>query len=480
MKLAEWLNSSGKSARELASLVDTTEATISRLKNERALPSMELAQRIAAATGGAVTANDFLQPAAVAAHGKTGGTLAGGRILLVIAGGIAAYKCLDLIRRLRERECDVRVVLTRAGAEFVTPLSVGAIAGRAPYTDLFDARTEFDVGHIRLARECDCVVVAPATADLMAKMAQGHADDLATAVLLATGAPILLAPAMNPHMWGHAATQRNVARLTRDGISFVGPNAGGMAEAGEAGVGRMAEVPEIIAALETIIGERSAQALTGKRAVVTSGPTHEPIDPVRYIANRSSGKQGHAIAAALSRAGADVTLVTGPVQIADPAGVRTLHVATAGEMLAAVEASLPADIGVFAAAVADWRAARPSDQKMKKVGGVDSMAIDLVQNPDILRTIANAPGRPAFVVGFAAETENVVSAALAKLKSKGCDWIVANDVGHSRGVMGGDVNAVHLVSTDGVEDWPEMSKDQVAERLVQRIVEHFAGTEVAA
>lgn len=470
MKLSYWLRLEGNSARDLASRVETTEATISRLRNGHAQPSMELAERIFTATGGAVTPNDFLD---IASPDMSGGTVSGGlsglRILLVITGGIAAYKSLDLIRRLREQGCTLRVVLTKAAAEFVTPLSVGALAGAAPHADLFDPRTEFDVGHIRLARECDFVVVAPASADFMAKMAHGQADDLASAILLATGAPVLLAPAMNPHMWAHRATQRNVARLLEDGIALVGPNSGEMAESGEAGLGRMAEVPEIIAALARLAGGGRARPLAGKRAIVTSGPTHEAIDPVRYIANRSSGKQGHAIAAALAHAGAQVTLVVGPVRIDDPAGVKTVHVQSARDMLAAVEAALPADIGVFAAAVADWRSAKEVDQKMKKKAGEDTMALDLVQNPDILKTICAAQNRPSLVVGFAAETQNVVEAARTKLTSKRCDWIVANDVGHSRGVMGGDLNAVHLVSKDGVEDWPEMSKDQVAVKLVERM-----------
>ena len=480
MKLAQWLKLDGNSARELAAKVETTEATISRLRNGHAQPSMELAQRIFDATGGAVSPNDFLDVGG-AGSGKTdSGKLEGSRILLIIAGGIAAYKSLDLIRRLRERGCELRVILTRAGAEFVTPLSVGALAGSAPYTDLFDARTEFDVGHIRLARECDCLIVAPATADIMAKMAHGQADDLATAVLLATSAPILLAPAMNPHMWANKATQRSVAQLHADGLTFVGPNSGEMAESNEAGLGRMAEAPEIIAALENLYPGPTAGPLAGKRAIVTSGPTHEPIDPVRYIANRSSGKQGHAIAAALARAGAHVTLVSGPVQVANPPGVTTILVESAREMLEAVENALPADIGIFAAAVADWRSAQAADQKMKKAIGVEAMALDLVQNPDILKLVSRGHRRPGLVVGFAAETQDVVENAKAKRKSKGCDWIVANDVGHARGVMGGDINKVHLVRTDGIDDWPEMTKEQVAEKLVTEIARHLAPGKVNA
>jgi phosphopantothenoylcysteine decarboxylase/phosphopantothenate--cysteine ligase len=482
MKLALWLKNSGISARELAVRVETTEATISRLKNGHALPSLELAGRIAIATGGAVTANDFLEsgPSQRARNGP-----AGARILLIISGGIAAYKSLDLIRRLKERDCELRVILTRGGLEFVTPLSVGALAGAAPFTDLFDARTEFDVGHIRLARECACVVVAPATADLMAKIAGGHAGDLASAVLLATDAPILLAPAMNPHMWANPATQRNLAQLTEDGISFIGPAEGEMAEANEAGIGRMAEVPEILGAIENLIGQThtgytGGEALKGKHVIVTSGPTHEPIDPVRYIANRSSGKQGHAIASAAARAGARVTLVTGPVEIADPLGVETLHVASATDMLKAVEDALPADIAIFAAAVADWRMARTADQKLKKKPGEQEMTLDLVQNPDILKLVARGHKRPELVVGFAAETQDVVENAKAKRRAKGCDWIIANDVAHARGVMGGERNAVHLVMEDKTEDWLEMTKQQVAEKLISKVAEHLAQAKAGA
>jgi len=473
MKLESWLKDSDTSARELASRVETTEATISRLKNGHALPSLELAGRIAIATGGAVTANDFLDPAP-SQQADSSGSLSGARILLIISGGIAAYKSLDLIRRLKERDCELRVILTRASQEFITLLSVGALAGAAPFTDLFDARTEFDVGHIRLARESDLIVVAPATADLMAKIAGGHADDLATAVLLATDAPILLAPAMNPAMWGHAATQRNAKRLAQDGVSFIGPVEGEMAESGEAGTGRMAEVQEILRAIENLFGHSGGEPLKGKHVIVTSGPTHEPIDPVRYIANRSSGKQGHAIAAAAARAGARVTLVSGPVEIADPPGVETLHVEAAADMLKAVEEALPADIAIFAAAVADWRMAQAADQKLKKKPGAQEMTLDLVQNPDILKLVARGHKRPGLVVGFAAETQDVVENAKAKRRAKGCDWILANDVAHARGVMGGEKNAVHLVMEDKTEDWPEMTKQQVAEKLIVRVAEHLS------
>jgi len=394
------------------------------------------------------------------------------RVVLIIGGGIAAYKSLDLIRRLRERRCTVRCILTAAAQEFVTPLAVGALAGEHAFTDLFDPRSELDVGHIRLARDCELVIVAPATADLMAKMTGGHADDLATAVLLATDRPVLLAPAMNPHMWSHRATQRNLAQLMQDGIRLIGPNAGEMAERGEAGTGRMAEPLEIAAAAEALLAPASA-ALAGKRVLVTSGPTHEPIDPVRYIANRSSGKQGHAIARAAAEAGAAVTLVSGPVTLADPPGVAVVHVESARDMLAAVEAALPADIAIFAAAVADWRAAQASGQKLKKDAGAtpkEGFRLTLAENPDILSTIAHLKARrPPLVIGFAAETERVVEHAKAKLKRKGCDWILANDVSIESGVMGGDRNRIHLVTVAGVEDWPIQSKDEVAHALMTRI-----------
>ncbi|MCZ7661338.1 MAG: bifunctional phosphopantothenoylcysteine decarboxylase/phosphopantothenate--cysteine ligase CoaBC [Xanthobacteraceae bacterium] len=399
--------------------------------------------------------------------------LSGRRILLIIGGGIAAYKALELIRRLRERGAAVRVVLSKAGQQFVTPLSVGAIAGQRAYTDLFDPASEFDVGHIRLARDTDLVVVAPATADLMARMAHGLADDLATTVLLATDKPVLIAPAMNPRMWAHPATQRNLARLAADGIATVGPNAGEMAESHEAGTGRMAEPLEIVAAIEGLLG--AARPLAGKRIVITSGPTHEAIDPVRYIANRSSGKQGHAIARAAAAAGAEVVLVSGPVALADPPGVKVVKVESAREMLAAVEGALPADAAVFAAAVADWGIAQAGAQKIKKGdGGPPQLA--LAENPDILATVAQArTQRPRLVIGFAAETEKVVDNAKAKLARKRCDWIVANDVSAAGGVMGGDRNTVHLVSAAGVESWPTQSKEEVARALVERIAAALGG-----
>ncbi|MGU3495665.1 bifunctional phosphopantothenoylcysteine decarboxylase/phosphopantothenate--cysteine ligase CoaBC [Xanthobacteraceae bacterium A53D] len=390
------------------------------------------------------------------------------RILLIIGGGIAAYKCLDLIRRLKERGASVRAILTSAAQQFVTPLSVGALTGERVFTDLFDLTAEHDIGHIRLSREADLIVVAPATADLMAKAANGFADDLASTALLATDKPVLFAPAMNPRMWSHPATRRNAALLKGDGAQMVGPNSGAMAERGEFGEGRMAEPMEILAAIEARFTEQP-QLLKGRRVLVTSGPTVEPIDPVRYIANRSSGKQGHAIAAAAAAAGAEVVLVSGPAEVPDPRGVSVIHVERARDMLAAVEEHLPVDVAVFAAAVADWRVAGEADQKIKK-GASGAPALDLVENPDILATISrHSTLRPRLVVGFAAETENVVPNATAKRLRKGCDWIVANDVSPATGIMGGDANTVHLVSAEGVEDWPSASKAEVARRLVARI-----------
>jgi phosphopantothenoylcysteine decarboxylase / phosphopantothenate---cysteine ligase len=397
--------------------------------------------------------------------------LAGKRVVLIIGGGIAAYKALDLIRRLRERGASVRCILTAGAQQFVTPLAASALTGQRSHTDLFDREDEADIGHIRLARDADAIVVAPATANLMAKMAGGHADDLASTVLLATTLPVLIAPAMNVRMWLHPATQRNCSVLQADGVRVVGPNEGAMAEA-ESGPGRMAEPLEIVAAMERLLAP--AGPLVGKRVVVTSGPTHEPIDPVRYIANRSSGKQGHAIARAAAEAGAMVTLISGPVTIPDPAGVATVHVESAREMLAAVETALPADIAIFAAAVGDWRAAAPAGQKMKKDGGAIA-PLPLVENPDILATVARRnERRPPLVVGFAAETERVIEHARAKLARKGCDLIVANDVSAATGIMGGDRNAVHLVTEAGVETWPILDKDEVARRLVAYVVAYLA------
>ncbi|WP_454915147.1 bifunctional phosphopantothenoylcysteine decarboxylase/phosphopantothenate--cysteine ligase CoaBC [Xanthobacter sediminis] len=398
--------------------------------------------------------------------------LAERRILLIIGGGIAAYKCLDLIRRLKERGAGVRAILTAAAQRFVTPLSVGALTGERVFTDLFDLTAEHDIGHIRLSREADLVVVAPATADLLARMAGGLADDLATTALLATDKPVLVVPAMNPRMWAHPATRRNLATLAADGIAMVGPNSGAMAERGEFGEGRMAEPMEILDAIAArLSGTAAARPLAGRRVLVTSGPTHEPIDPVRYIANRSSGKQGHAIAAAAAAAGAEVVLVSGPAEAPDPAGVRVIHVERAREMLAAVEAELPVDAAVFAAAVADWRVADAAAQKIKKGEG-GTPTLTLVENPDILATVSRHPTlRPRLVVGFAAETEAVIAHAEAKRARKGCDWIVANDVSPATGIMGGDSNTVHLVSAAGVEHWPPASKAEVAARLVTRIAD---------
>jgi phosphopantothenoylcysteine decarboxylase / phosphopantothenate---cysteine ligase len=395
------------------------------------------------------------------------------RVTLLIGGGIAAYKALELIRRLKERHIHVRCVLTRAAQQFVTPLSVSALSNERAYTDLFDPASEFDAGHIRLGRDCDLIVVAPATADLMAKMAQGHADDLASAILLAANRPILLAPAMNPMMWNNAATRRNVAQLERDGIAMIGPNAGEMAEANETGIGRMAEPLEIAAAAEKLLRSPQPRPLAGKRVLITAGPTHEPIDPVRYIANRSSGKQGFAIAAAAAAAGADVTLVSGPVDLDDPAGVTVMHVESARDMLHHVKASLPVDMAIFAAAVADWRVANEGEQKLKKTSA-GMPPLQLVENPDILATIAKLTDkRPSLVIGFAAEPEHLIDNARAKLARKGCDWIVANDVSPATGVMGGDRNTVHLLMREGgeisVDSWPVMTKEQVAAELVARI-----------
>ncbi|MGW9229912.1 bifunctional phosphopantothenoylcysteine decarboxylase/phosphopantothenate--cysteine ligase CoaBC [Pseudorhizobium sp. NPDC055634] len=399
--------------------------------------------------------------------------LGGKRILLIISGGIAAYKSLDLIRRLRERGASVRPVMTAAAQEFVTPLAVGALSASHVYTDLFSREDEQDVGHIRLARDCDLVLVAPASADLLAKMANGLANDLASTILLATDKPVLAAPAMNPRMWSAPATQRNVDILGADGIRFVGPMRGEMAEAGEAGLGRMAEPVDIAEAAATLLGGED-RPLEGRRAIVTSGPTHEPIDPVRYIANRSSGRQGHAIASALARLGADVTLVSGPVTIPDPAGVKTIHVERAEEMRDAVLSRLPVDIAVMVAAVADWRVAASSDEKIKKQAGEAPAPLMLQENPDILKTVGHHEKRPRLVVGFAAETQNVEENGLLKLERKGADLIVANDVSPQTGIMGGTRNRVKILSRGGIEDWPDLSKEEVADRLARLIVERLA------
>jgi len=396
--------------------------------------------------------------------------LTGKRILLIVSGGIAAYKSLELIRRLRERGAQVRTILTRSGAQFVTPLSLAALSEDKVYQDLFSLTDESEMGHIELSRAADLLVVAPASADLMAKMAAGLADDLASTALLATDKPVLLAPAMNVRMWLHAATQANLASLLARGVSCVGPGEGDMA-CGEYGPGRMAEPMEILAAIEARFRDRSP--LSGRKALVTSGPTHEALDPVRYLANRSSGKQGHAIAAALARLGAATTLVTGPSHEPDPAGVKVVHIESARDMLAASLAALPADAVICAAAVSDWRPADAAAQKMKKNG--KSPSLKLVENPDILATLSHAGNRrPRLVVGFAAETENVVAHAREKREKKGCDWVLANDVSPPSGTFGGEKNTIHLVSAEGVEDWPTLSKAEVAERLAERIARFFA------
>ncbi len=405
-------------------------------------------------------------------------TLTGKNILLIISGGIAAYKSLDLIRRLKERGAGVRCVLTGGGAQFVTPLSVAALSEEAVFQDLFSLKDESEMGHIRLSREADLLVVAPASADLMAKMAAGLANDLASTVLLATDKPVLFAPAMNTVMWDHPATKRNYRILLDDGLHAVGPGQGDLA-CGEVGAGRMSEPLEIVAAAENIIagqptGQPVAAPLKGRRAIVTSGPTYEAIDPVRYLANRSSGKQGHAIAAALAELGAEVVLVAGPNNQPDPSRVTIRNIESAAQMLAACEAALPADIAVCAAAVADWRVAGEAEQKMKKDGSGRPPALNLVENPDILATLSQMNGgRPSLVVGFAAETEKVVDHAQSKRTRKGCDWIVANDVGTGTRVMGGDENTVHLITAADVENWPKMPKDAVATTLAKRIADHF-------
>ncbi|MFO1129068.1 MAG: bifunctional phosphopantothenoylcysteine decarboxylase/phosphopantothenate--cysteine ligase CoaBC [Rhodospirillales bacterium] len=403
-------------------------------------------------------------------------SLQGKSILLVVAGGIGAYKCLELIRRVRERGASVRCVLTRAGAEFVTPLSLAALSEAKVYRDLFSLTDESEMGHIRLSRTADVVLVAPATADLLARMAAGLADDLAATVLLATDKPVIAAPAMNVRMWRHPATQANLATLTGRGVRFVGPNEGDMA-CGEYGPGRMAEPEELLAALEAFFSERGR--LVGVRALVTSGPTREPLDPVRFLTNRSSGRQGHAIAAALSRLGASTTLVAGPTAQPDPPGVSVVHVETAEDMLAACEAALPVDVAVCAAAVSDWRAAEIVPDKIKKQASGVPPVLSLAENPDILaRLAATRPMRPRLVVGFAAETSRLIDNAREKRARKGCDWIVANDVSPGTGTFGGDRNTVHLISETGVEGWPEMTKEGVAERLVSRIADALAIPEV--
>ena len=396
----------------------------------------------------------------------------GNSVLLIIGGGIAAYKSLELIRRLKERGVTVRAILTKAGAEFVTPLSVASLSGEKVYDDLFSLTDEAEMGHIQLSRSADLVVVAPATADLMAKLANGHANDLASTALLATDKRVLMAPAMNVRMWNHPATQRNLATLKADGTIFVGPGDGEMA-CGEFGPGRMAEPLEIVAAIDNALAMPGP--LAGMKALVTAGPTQEPLDPVRYLANRSSGKQGYAIADALAHAGAETILVSGPVSIAPPSRVKLIRVETAREMLAACEAVLPVDVAVCAAAVADWRPEIFANGKIKKTAGAPPPSVALAANPDILATLSTGARRPSLVIGFAAETDNVIQHAQAKRARKGCDWIVANDVSPATGIMGGDKNTVHLITANSTEDWPEMDKKDVGARLAARIAETLKG-----
>ena len=400
--------------------------------------------------------------------------LHGKRILLIVSGGIAAYKSLELVRRLRERGAAVRCVLTRGGSQFVTPLSLAALSEDKVYTELFSLTDEAEMGHIQLSRDADLLVVAPATADILAKMTHGQADDLASTVLLATDKDVMVAPAMNVRMWEHPATQANLEILRARGVHVIGPEEGDMA-CGEYGLGRLAEPDDIAAAVSDFF--QTSAPLSGRRALVTSGPTREPIDPVRYIANRSSGRQGHAIAAALASHGAQTTLVSGPTHLPDPPGVTVVRVESARDMLAACEAALPADVAVCAAAVADWRVARAADEKLKKNGG-GAPTLEMAENPDILATLSAAANtRPSLVVGFAAETEQVVEHARAKRERKGCDWILANDVSPGTRTFGGNDNTIHLVSADGVEDWPRMSKADVANRLATRVAETLGAAE---
>ncbi len=406
--------------------------------------------------------------------------LPGKRILLIVGGGIAAYKALELVRRLRERHSAVRVVLTQGGAQFVTPLSFAVLSGEKAFTDLFDLKDEAEIGHIQLSREADLVVVAPATADLLAKMANGFASDLASTVLMATDKTVLVAPSMNVRMWEHPATMRNVATLRADGVRFVGPDEGDMA-CGEFGPGRMAEPEAIADAIERVLPNVHGVSLVGRHVLITAGPTYEPIDPVRYIANRSSGKQGHALARAAKDMGAKVTMISGPTNLPDMPGMTTIKVETAADMLDAALAALPVDVAICAAAVADWRVANQAAQKLKKEEGQGGLNLALARNPDILATLS-APGgrRPTLVIGFAAETETIITHAQAKLSRKGADWIVANDVSPDTGIMGGDRTEVHLVSATGVEDWPAMSKDEMAARLLTRAAETLHAMQLAA
>ena len=396
------------------------------------------------------------------------------RILLIITGGIASYKTLDLIRRLRERGYSVRCLLTKGGSEFVTPLSLAALSGQKVYSDLFSLTDEVEMGHIRLSRETDLLLVAPATANILAKMSAGIADDLATTTMLASDKPIVIAPAMNVRMWEHQATQDNLRTVLDRGVFQVGPDKGPMA-CGEFGQGRMASIDDIIEKVEVVLGKDNfTMSLSGRRALVTSGPTHEPIDPVRYIANYSSGKQGHAVASALARLGAETTLVSGPVTLADPPGLKTIHVTSAAEMLDVCEAALPVDIAVCAAAVADWRATVKAENKIKKSKD-KKHSIILEKNPDILEALSRRDynKRPALVVGFSAETEEILKNAAEKRVRKGCDWILANDVSEGKGVFGGEDNELHLVQHSSVESWPHMSKVAAAQKLANRVAEFF-------
>ncbi|MEM6383427.1 MAG: bifunctional phosphopantothenoylcysteine decarboxylase/phosphopantothenate--cysteine ligase CoaBC [Pseudomonadota bacterium] len=394
-------------------------------------------------------------------------TLSGRTILLIITGGIAAYKTPDLVRRLRERGARVRVVMTKGAQSFISAMTLGAVSGQPVFTELWDRDAEQDIGHIRLAREADLIVIAPATADFLAKMANGLADDLASTVYLAAKAPVMVAPAMNPAMWAHSATQRNVRTLRGDDIHFIGPESGEMAESGETGLGRMAEPMDIALGVEAHFAKpREESPLWGQHVLITAGPTYEPIDPVRTIVNRSSGKQGYALAQAAYAAGATVTLVSGPTSLDAPHGVTVRSVQTAREMLVAVEETLPADIGIFAAAVADWRVAEASSSKIKKDGSGTPPTLTLAENPDILASVAKSAQRPKLLIGFAAETDDVEANAMAKLKRKGCDMIVANDVSPDTGIMGGDANTISLITPDGVERWPTMGKLDVAEKLI--------------
>lgn len=391
--------------------------------------------------------------------------------LLIISGGIAAYKSLYLIRLLRQRGATIRAILTDGGAQFVTPLSVSALCEHPVYTDLWSLKDEAEMGHIRLSRECDAIIVAPASADLLAKMAHGLANDLASTVLLAANKPIYVAPAMNVQMWQHPATQDNLRLLRERGVQVIDPDAGVMA-CGEIGPGRMVE-PEIIADILYQIPDIQ-RPLAGKKAIVTSGPTHEPLDPVRFLGNYASGKQGHALAVALAAAGADVTLISGPVGLADPANMRVVHIQTAAEMHAACLAHLPCDIAICAAAVADWRPVTSADRKIKKAPNAGPPTIQLIENPDILHALStHATARPRLVIGFAAETDDVVKHALDKRVRKGCDWILANDVGPGRDVFGGSDNEIHLITEKGVDHWPKMRKTALAHRLVQHISVFF-------